>query len=119
MKTYGFLMIIPALLLNGCVQWERNDASNTLWQAEYAKCKERAYQRFPPDVVKDVEVEYGDQYVPCKKNKKTCPDGHRYESRPTLRTLHSDNNKDARNAIIKSCMYEKGWYEKVYYWPRS
>ncbi|MEB6335639.1 hypothetical protein [Serratia rhizosphaerae] len=100
-------MIIPARFLTGCVQWARNDASNTIWQAEYAKCKERGYLHFPPDVVRDVEVDYHDRYVSCEKNKKICLDGHRYESWPTLRTLHSDNNKDACNAIIKSCMSAK------------
>ncbi|EFE94174.1 hypothetical protein [Serratia odorifera] len=118
MKTYGLLIILPIATLTGCSRWERPGANDVARQADYAACEARGFDRFPPDVVRDIEFDYGDKYVTCEKNKKTCPNGYRYEPRPSLRTVQSDRNQDARTATIAACMYGKGWHEKTYYWPQ-
>ncbi|MEE4410310.1 MULTISPECIES: hypothetical protein [unclassified Serratia (in: enterobacteria)] len=118
MKTYNFLIILPFLTLTACTQWEKPGAGPTTRDAEYAECKSKGYDRFPPDMVRDFEFAYENQYKSCKKDKKDCPEGYRYEKQPSFKTVQNDRNEAARSATIEACMYGKGWHEKTYYWPQ-
>ncbi|MFI8418048.1 hypothetical protein ACQKDS_14195 [Serratia sp. NPDC078593] len=118
MKNCRFLVILPIVTLVSCTQWERPGGGEIDRQADYAECEARGFDRFPPDVVRDFEFDYSDKYVTCEKNKKTCPNGYRFEPRPSFRTVQNDRNASARSATIESCMYGKGWHEKTYYWPQ-
>lgn len=73
MKNCRYLIVLPLLMLTACTQWERPGAVESTRDAEYAECRSRGYDRFPPDVVRDVEFSYENKYIPCEKNKKDCP----------------------------------------------
>jgi hypothetical protein len=73
MKTFSFLIILPLMTLTACTQWEKPGAGNATRDMEYAECKARGYERFPPDVVRDFEFSYENQYQSCKKDKKRLP----------------------------------------------
>ncbi|CAI0693433.1 Uncharacterised protein [Serratia ficaria] len=118
MKNCRFLIVLSILTLTACTQWERPGAVNSTRDAEYAECRSRGYERFPPDMVRDVEFGFEDEYVRCEKNKKDCPAGYRYEKQPSFKTVQNDRNAAARDATIEACMYGKGWREKTYYWPQ-
>ena len=79
MKNCRCLIVLPLLMLTACTQWERPGAVESTRNAEYAECRSRGYDRFPPDVVRDVEFSYENKYIPCEKNKKDCPSGYRYD----------------------------------------
>ncbi|MGG2140073.1 hypothetical protein [Symbiopectobacterium sp. RP] len=125
-KQYGFsgvkikmnmlfiiTIFIAMLSMSGCTKWERRGATEFEHNSEYAACKALGYERFPPDLVTNFEFDFKDQYVPCDDKKKCSP----YRKIPSFRTVEKDRNKSARDSVIESCMYEKGWHEKTYYWP--
>lgn len=112
MKNCRCLIALPLLMLTACTQWERPGAVESTRNAEYAECRSRGYERFPPDVVRDVEFSYENKYIPCEKNKKDCPSGYRYDKEPSIKTVQTDRNQSARDATIEACMYGKGWREK-------
>lgn len=118
MKNCRCLIVLPLLMLTACTQWERPGAVESTRNAEYAECRSHGYDRFPPDVVRDVEFSYENKYIPCEKNKKDCPSGYRYDKEPSIKTVQTDRNQSARDATIEACMYGKGWREKTYYWPQ-
>ncbi|VDZ64481.1 Uncharacterised protein [Serratia odorifera] len=74
MKTYGLLIILPIATLTGCSRWERPGANDVARQADYAACEARGFDRFPPDVVRDIEFDYGDKYVTCEKKQENLPE---------------------------------------------
>ncbi|SUI74059.1 Uncharacterised protein [Serratia marcescens] len=112
MKNCRCLIVLPLLMLTACTQWERPGAVESTRNAEYAECRSRGYDRFPPDVVRDVEFSYENKYIPCEKNKKDCPSGYRYDKEPSIKTVQTDRNQSARDATIEACMYGKGWRRK-------
>lgn len=118
MIIYRCLIVLPLLILAACSQWERPSAIKSTRDAEYAECRSLGYDRFPPDMVRDVEFGYVNEYVGCEKNKHNCPSGFRYEKQPSFKTVQNDRNAAARCAIIEACMYGKGWREKTYYCPQ-
>ncbi|MEB6157872.1 hypothetical protein MXF23_24040 [Klebsiella quasipneumoniae] len=118
MKICRSLIILPLLLITACTQWEKPGVADSTRKAEYAECRSHGFDRFPPDVVRDVEFSYENKYIPCEKNKKDCTSGYRYDKKPSIKTVQTDRNESARNAAIDACMYAKGWRERTYYWPQ-
>ncbi|MFC0225587.1 hypothetical protein [Serratia aquatilis] len=116
-KTFNLIVIFTLFTLTGCTQWERAGASNNTRDAELAECTSLGYDRFPPNDIQSFELGYESEYVSCDKDEKTCPDGHRYEKTPSLKTVQKDLNEAARNAVIQACMYDKGWHQRTRFWP--
>lgn len=106
--TSSIACTLSTLLLSGCVSysWVKPGADNKELEHQIIACKARALQALPPNVVVTGSHTNATRTIKknCHQGKKDCATAS-YDEREQTK----DVNDDARDVLIKNCMFEHGW----------
>lgn len=93
MNKIIFLSVI-IIFMSGCAHWVKSGAGQAQFNRESSDCENYAYQQAP---VRTVAAITANDYFAAA--------AVRGDPKPS----YVDENKDARVAAYKSCMFSKGW----------
>jgi hypothetical protein len=107
------VLLCAALLLSACAEkWEKPGATERDFDAAQSACFSYASARFPPRI-RPVQIDNGyttpvvTQCDNTRHSVSCIQQGGDYVP-PTV--IGVDDNEDARDADIRSCLYQNGWH---------
>ncbi len=133
-NIFKYIILVTSIssLLNGCAstRWVSDSKPQSAFDSDYSNCKYWAYEKFPPNVGYVARTDYYDVGVydhyyggyygrswPYRgyygrPYYRGYPYGYHDYYGPITRVDSEDMNEGARQAAIKSCMIQNGWYQK-------